>query len=185
MKKNNIKKISKFLSLLLIHQPQTIGLKLDANGWADIDEIIAKSRNIRLSRILIDEVVAENDKQRFIIKNNKIRANQGHSISVDLEFKAVTPPNMLYHGTASHFLESIMKTGLSKQKRQHVHLSKELATAIAVGKRHGKVVLLQIDSKKMFDNGYAFYLSENGVWLTDVVPIEYICISKANTCDIS
>ena len=174
MNKNNIKKISKFLSLLLRHNPQTIGLKLDTNGWADIDEIIEKSKNIELNRALIDEVVAKNDKQRFVIKENKIRANQGHSIDVDLEFKSVTPPNMLYHGTATRFLDSIMKTGLTKQKRQHVHLSKEIATAIAVGKRHGKVVLLEIDSKKMFDNGYKFYLSENGVWLTDVVPVEYI-----------
>ena len=174
MNKNNIKKISKFLSLLLRHQPQTIGLKLDAHGWADIDELIAKSRKIRLTRALIDKVVAQNDKQRFIINENRIRANQGHSINVDLEFEAVMPPDMLYHGTATRFLDSIMKTGLSKQKRQHVHLSKEISTAIAVGKRHGKVVLLEIDSKKMFDNGYEFYLSENGVWLTDVVPVEYL-----------
>jgi putative RNA 2'-phosphotransferase len=174
MNKNNIKKISKFLSLLLRHNPQTIGLKLDANGWADIDEIIEKSKNIELNQALIDEVVAKNDKQRFVIKENKIRANQGHSIDVDLEFKAITPPNMLYHGTATRFLDSIMKTGLTKQKRQHVHLSKEIATAIAVGKRHGKVVLLEIETKKMFESGYKFYLSENGVWLTDVVPVEYI-----------
>jgi len=174
MNKNNIKKISKFLSLLLRHNPQTIGLKLDANGWADIDEIIEKSKNIELNRALIDEVVAKNDKQRFVIKENKIRANQGHSIDVDLEFKAITPPDMLYHGTATRFLDSIMKTGLTKQKRQHVHLSKEIATAIAVGKRHGKVVILEIETKKMFESGYKFYLSENGVWLTDVVPVEYI-----------
>jgi len=178
MNKNSIIKISKFLSLILRHKPQTISLKLDAHGWADIDELIAKSKNIQLNRVIIDEVVAKNNKQRFIIKDNKIRANQGHSIGVDLEFKAVTPPDILYHGTATHFLESIMKTGLNRQKRQHVHLSQEITTAIAVGKRHGKVVLLEIDSKRMFDNGYEFYLSENGVWLTDVVPVEYIKENK-------
>jgi len=178
MNKNDIKKISKFLSLLLRHKPQTIGLKLDVHGWADIDEIIEKSQNIQLNRALIDEVVVKNDKQRFIIKNNKIRANQGHSISVDLEFKAVPPPNMLYHGTATHFLKSIMEIGLTKQKRQHVHLSKEIATALNVGKRHGEVVLLEIDTEKMFENGYKFYLSENGVWLTDFVPVHYISKGK-------
>ena len=183
MNKNSIKKISKFLSLLLRHKPQTIGLKLDAHGWADIDEIIKKSKNIHLNRALIDEVVAKNDKQRFSIKDNKIRANQGHSISVDLELKAITPPEMLYHGTATRFLESIMKTGLSKQKRQHVHLSKEIATAITVGKRHGEVIILEINTKTMFDNGYKFYLSENGVWLTDVVPVKYI--SKGKNIDIN
>jgi len=174
MNKNSIKKISKFLSLLLRHKPQSIGLKLDANGWADIDELIEKSKNIKLNRALIDEVVAQNDKQRFIIENNRIRANQGHSIDVDLEFKAIEPPNMLYHGTATRFLDSIMKTGLTKQNRQHVHLSQEIETAISVGKRHGKVALLEIDAQKMFEKGYEFYLSENGVWLTDSVPLEYI-----------
>jgi len=180
MNKNNIKKISKFLSLLLRHKPQTIGLDLDENGWANIDELIQKSKNIKLNRTLIDEVVADNDKQRFIIEGNKIRANQGHSIAVDLQFKAVNPPDMLYHGTATRFLESIMKTGLSKQKRQHVHLSKDIDTATAVGRRHGKVVILEVDSKKMFEDGYEFYFSENGVWLTDVVAVEYLMEKKLN-----
>jgi len=174
MNKNSIKKISKFLSLILRHKPETIGLKLDTHGWADIDELMAKSKNIKLTRALIDEVVAQNDKQRFIIEGNKIRANQGHSIDVDLEFKAVTPPDMLYHGTATRFLESIIQTGLSKQKRQHVHLSKDIETAIMVGKRHGKVVILEVDTKRMLEDGYEFYLSVNGVWLTDVVPVKYL-----------
>ena len=148
MNKNNIKRISKFLSLLLRHKPEIIGLSLDTNGWANIDELIKKSKDIKLCRALIDEVVANNDKQRFIIEGNKIRANQGHSIAVDLQFKAVRPPDMLYHGTATCFLESIIETGLNKQKRQHVHLSKEIEIARAVGKRHGKVVILEVDSKK-------------------------------------
>jgi len=174
MNRENIKKVSKFLSLLLRHKPETIGLKLDENGWADIDELIEKSKDIELTRALIDEVVADNDKQRFILEGNRIRANQGHSIRVDMEFKAVTPPNTLFHGTATRFLESIMETGLSKQKRQYVHLSKDIETATAVGKRHGKVVVLKVDSKRMSEEGYEFYLSENGVWLTDNVPVNYL-----------
>jgi len=177
MKKENIEKISKFLSFILRHNPQSIGLKVDVNGWANIDEIIEKSKKIKLTREVIDKVVAQNDKQRFIIKSNKIRASQGHSIEVDLEFKAVTPPDILYHGTATHFLESIMKTGLSKQKRQHVHLSKNIEIASSVGERHGKVVILKIDSKRMFDEGYEFYLSENRVWLTDAVPVQYLGVN--------
>ena len=174
MNKNTIKKISKFLSLILRHKPESIHLKLDSNGWADIDELMAKSRNIKLTRKLINEVVENNDKQRFIIEDNRIRANQGHSINIDLELKAVRPPDVLYHGTATRFLDSIMKEGLSKQKRQHVHLSKDIETATKVGMRHGKVVILEIDSKKMFEDGYEFYLSLNGVWLTDVVPVEFL-----------
>jgi len=174
MSKSKIKNVSKFLSLLLRHKPETIGLMLDENGWADIDELISKSKEIALTRALIDEVVADSDKQRFIIEGNKIRANQGHSIAVDLEFKAVRPPDMLYHGTATRFLDSIMQGGLTKQQRLHVHLSKNIETATAVGKRHGKVVILEVESKKMFEDGYEFYLSENEVWLTDVVPVEYL-----------
>jgi putative RNA 2'-phosphotransferase len=174
MSKKNIKKISKFLSLILRHEPQIIGLILDKNGWAEIDEIIEKSSELVLTRELINEVVIQNEKQRFTIEGDKIRANQGHSIDVDLEFKAVTPPDMLYHGTATRFLDSIMKTGLSKQQRQYVHLSEALETAINVGKRHGKVVVLEVDARKMFEEGYEFYLSENGVWLTDVVPLEFL-----------
>lgn len=128
MNKNNIKTTSKFLSLILRHKPQTIGLKLDENGWADIDELIEKSKNNKLTRELLDEVVEQNDKKRFIIEGNKIRANQGHSINIDLELKAVRPPDVLYHGTATRFLDSIVK------------------------------------------EGYVFYISENGVWLTDIVP---------------
>ena len=174
MSKSKIKNVSKFLSLLLRHKPETIGLTLDENGWADIDELINKSKEIALTRVLIDEVVADSDKQRFIIEGDRIRANQGHSIAVDLEFKAVRPPDKLYHGTATRFLDSIMQSGLTKQQRLHVHLSKNIETATAVGKRHGKVVILEVESKKMFEDGYEFYLSENGVWLTDVVPVEYL-----------
>jgi len=174
MENKKLKQISKFLSLLLRHKPETIGLKLDENGWAEIDELIEKSKNMTLTRALIESVVEQNDKQRFIIEGNRIRVNQGHSISVDLELKAVTPPEVLYHGTATRFLDSIMQIGLTKQKRQHVHLSKEIETATRVGMRHGKVVILEVDAKRMHEEGYLFYLSENGVWLTDVVPKEFL-----------
>ena len=173
-----MKKISKFLSFILRHNPESINLKLDSNGWANIDELILKSKEIKLTRTLIDEVVNQNDKQRFIIEDDKIRANQGHSINIDLNLKAITPPDILYHGTATRFLTSIMEKGLNKQKRQHVHLSKDMITAKKVGQRHGKVVILEINSKKMFENNFKFFVSENGVWLTDNVPIKFITIIK-------
>jgi len=174
MNNKNIKQTSRFLSLLLRHKPETIGLKLDENGWADMDELIKKSKKRGLTRVLIEKVVEQDDKQRFSIEGNRIRANQGHSLAIDLGLKAVTPPEVLYHGTAIRFLDSIMKMGLTKQKRQYVHLSKEIETATHVGMRHGKVVILEVDAKGMYEAGYLFYLSENGVWLTDVVPKEFL-----------
>ncbi|RUM69402.1 MAG: RNA 2'-phosphotransferase [Sulfurovum sp.] len=174
MNNKNIKQTSRFLSLLLRHKPETIGLKLDENGWADMDELIKKSKKRGLTRALIERVVEQDDKQRFSIEGNRIRANQGHSLAIDLGLKAVTPPEVLYHGTAIRFLDSIMKMGLTKQKRQYVHLSKEIETATHVGMRHGKVVILEVDAKGMYEAGYLFYLSENGVWLTDVVPKEFL-----------
>ena len=176
MNKHELKKISKFLSFILRHNPQSIDLKLDANGWADINTLIKKSKEINLTRKIIDEVVKENSKQRFIIKENKIRANQGHSIKVDLELKSITPPPILYHGTATRFLESILKEGLTKQQRQHVHLSSDKQTAKVVGQRHGKVVILEVNSQKMFEDSFEFFLSENGVWLTRSVPFKYLSV---------
>ena len=173
MSNKKLKITSKFLSLILRHKSEEIGVTLDSNGWAEIDEIINKSQ-LGLTKELIEEVVTQSDKQRFVIKDGKIRANQGHSIEVDLELKAVRPPDILYHGTATRFLDSIMKVGLTKQSRQHVHLSKDTQIAAMVGKRHGKVVILEVDAKKMFEEGYAFYLSENGVWLTDRVGVEFL-----------
>jgi putative RNA 2'-phosphotransferase len=169
-----IVKVSKYLSFVLRHKPESIALELDTHGWAKIDELIEKIHEMELTKELIEEVVAKNDKQRFIIEGDKIRANQGHSIEIDLELEAVEPPDVLYHGTATRFLESIMQNGLTKQERQYVHLSKNIETAIAVGKRHGKVVILELDSKRMFEEGYLFYLSKNGVWLTDSVPTVYL-----------
>lgn len=172
------KHISKFMSLVLRHQPEIIDLKLNANGWANLEELIQKmnQKGKKVNLEIIQEVVASNDKKRFIISEDglKIRANQGHSISIDLDLKPTDPPSILYHGTATRFLKSILETGLEKRNRQHVHLSKDLATATQVGKRHGKLVILKVLSKEMQTDGFTFYQSENAVWLTDHVPTKYI-----------
>jgi putative RNA 2'-phosphotransferase len=169
---------SKFLSLILRHKPEVIGLRLDANGWAEIDEIIrlAATQGRSLTRPLLEEVVATSDKQRFVISEDrlKIRANQGHSISVDLELEPQVPPPVLFHGTATHYLESINAQGLTKRSRQHVHLSADETTALKVGQRHGKPIILKIFADKMHKVGYKFYRSANGVWLTDHVPSAFI-----------
>ena len=179
MNEKEIKRISKFLSLLLRHQPETIGLSLDENGWADVEELINKSKKRRMYFSLSDLeiVVVENDKQRFSFNEDKskIRANQGHSIkNINLEFEAIEPPENLYHGTVEKFLESIKANGLQKMSRQHVHLSEDLITATKVGSRRGKPIILVINSGLMFCEGYEFYKSKNGVWLTDQVPSKFI-----------
>jgi putative RNA 2'-phosphotransferase len=171
--------ISKFLSLVLRHSPQTIHLNIDKNGWVNIDELIQnanKYKRMHLTVDLINTIVKTNDKQRFILSDDgkRIRANQGHSINIDLELEAKTPPDILYHGTASRFLDSIMKDGLKPMSRQHVHLSQTEETALKVGKRHGKPIVLFINAKNMFEDGYKFYLSENNVWLVNNVPAKYI-----------
>lgn len=172
------KRISKFLSLILRHQPQKINLTLDEYGWTKVDELIQKSNDfgVKFSREELDEVVATNNKKRFSFNEDgtQIRANQGHSIKINLGYKAVEPPKTLFHGTATRFLEDIKKEGLKKMKRHHVHLSADQVTATSVGKRHGKLALLTIQSKAMHDAGYEFFVSENGVWLTDSVPVEFI-----------
>ncbi len=169
---------SKFLSLILRHQPEKIGLSLDANGWADIDELLRLSaaKGKPLTRALLQEVVATNDKKRFVLSEDgtKIRASQGHSVSVDLGLVPVVPPPMLFHGTATRFLDSIRQQGLLKSSRQHVHLSPDEPTAIKVGQRHGKPVVLRIASGKMQWDGHQFFHSANGVWLTDHVPAEFL-----------
>lgn len=166
-------KISKFLSFVLRHNPQSIGLELDENGWADVASLIAKSNKLTLTNELIRQVVKTNDKQRFALSEDglKIRASQGHSIAVDLALEAVQPPDILYHGTASRFLASIMKQGLTRQNRQHVHLSADRETALKVGSRHGIPVILVIDAARLYQQGQAFYLSDNKVWLTEKVPV--------------
>ncbi len=169
---------SKFLSLILRHQPEKIGLTLDANGWADVDELILRANEAgkRLNRNLLDRIVAENDKKRFAFSEDgtRIRASQGHSIDIDLALTPSTPPDVLYHGTASRFVESIRAEGLHSGNRQHVHLSLDVATATMVGSRHGKPVVLVIRAGEMVAAGHQFYLSANGVWLTELVPAAFI-----------
>jgi len=171
--------ISKFLSLVLRHLPQIIHLTIDKNGWVNIDELIQnanKYRRMHLTVELINTIVETNDKQRFILSDDgkRIRANQGHSIKIDLALEAKIPPDILYHGTASRFLDSIMKDGLKPMTRQYVHLSQTEETALTVGKRHGIPIVLHINAKNMFEDGYKFYLSENNVWLVNNVPAKYI-----------
>jgi putative RNA 2'-phosphotransferase len=171
-------KVSKFLSLVLRHKPETIGLVLDENGWAKIEDLIrlANQQGTRLSRSLLEQVVVQNDKQRFAFSEDgqRIRANQGHSVSVDLALPPSEPPELLYHGTASRFIDSIRAEGLQAGSRQHVHLSRDVATATNVGSRHGKPVVLVICALEMRAAGHKFYLSANGVWLTERVPVEFI-----------
>ncbi|MEM6499007.1 MAG: RNA 2'-phosphotransferase [Pseudomonadota bacterium] len=166
---------SKFLSLVLRHQPQSIGLCLDKAGWASVEELVAKSRG-RLSHDIVRDVVEQNDKQRFALSDDGhfIRANQGHSVDVDLGLESIVPPETLYHGTAQSFLEAIRGQGLTAQTRQHVHLSLDHETAIKVGQRHGRPVVLEVAALKMHAAGHIFYRSENGVWLTDVVPVDFL-----------
>ena len=174
----NHKKTSKFLSLILRHRPEVIGIQLDENGWANVDELIekVKQKGHPINREILDEVVATNNKKRFAFNDDgsKIRASQGHSIPVNLEMKPQKPPRPLYHGTASRFANSIRKQGLKSQSRNHVHLSVDRATAIDVGSRHGVPLILIIDTESMERDGIPFYLSANGVWLTEFVAPKYI-----------
>lgn len=174
---SNLVSTSKFLSLVLRHQPEVIGLILDDSGWADIDTLIRLSQPHKpLTRALIERVVEENSKQRFAISDDgrRIRANQGHSVGVDLGFLPVTPPTLLYHGTATRFVETIRREGLVKRSRQHVHLSADADTATSVGARHGKPAVLIVRAAEMAAERHAFFRSDNGVWLTDAVPVRFI-----------
>lgn len=178
MNEKETKSISKFLSLVLRHSPETINLKLDENGWADVEELISKcsQKGNKLDFELLDYVVESNDKKRFAFNENKtkIRASQGHSISVELNLAETEPLEYLYHGTVAKFMESIQKEGLKKMSRQHVHLSKDKETAIKVGSRRGTPQILTVRSGAMHRDGFKFYLSDNNVWLTDEVPVKYI-----------
>jgi putative RNA 2'-phosphotransferase len=169
---------SKLLSLILRHKPDVIGLELDSRGWANLDELVrlAKERGYSLTRSLVEEVVASSDKQRFAIDESRtrIRANQGHSIAVELELSPQEPPDVLFHGTATRFVSAIQAHGLSKGERHHVHLSKDERTAYLVGQRHGTPAILTIRAREMQRDGHKFYCSENGVWLVEAVPPTYI-----------
>ena len=176
--KNHYIKISKFLSYVLRHKPESIGLELDKNGWASIDRLVrcTNASGQNLSRKVIEEVVQANDKKRFSVSDDgmRIRASQGHSVDIDLGLKPEPPPKYLYHGTATRFLDSILTSGLNSRERQYVHLSSDVKTAVRVGQRHGKPVILVINAGKMNADGYSFFLSDNGVWLTEHVPLEYL-----------
>jgi len=174
-RQSEVTNASKFLSLLLRHRPGVIGLTLDPEGWANIEEIVTKS-NGRLTRDLIDRAVAENDKARFAVSEDglRIRARQGHSLEVDLGLKPVTPPEVLYHGTYPAVIEDILRDGLSKMQRQHVHMTEERDSASAVGMRRGAPIILRVHAMRMSQEGYLFYQSENGVWLTEQVPPRYL-----------
>lgn len=169
---------SKFLSLVLRHDPGVISIALDANGWVDVDELLAACDRAgkHISRELLQEIVATSDKKRFSFSDDgrRIRANQGHSVVVDLGLTPIEPPPVLYHGTAERNLDSILRQGLLKGKRHHVHLSADRDTATAVGRRHGTPVALSIDAAAMGKDGFQFYRSENGVWLVDEVPAKYV-----------
>jgi len=171
-------KISKFLSLVLRHKPEEIGLSLDANGWVEVTDLLEKSvaKGSGFTFEELAETVATNDKKRFAFDEakTKIRASQGHSVEVEIGFEEKTPPAVLYHGTAERNVASILENGLRKMARHHVHLSAEPETARAVGTRYGKPVILEIDTGKMLAEGFKFYVSANGVWLTDAVPPEFL-----------
>lgn len=168
--------ISKYLSFILRHKPESIGLALDDFGWADIDSLIAKTMDYQLTPEVINLVVQTNDKQRFVIDESgkKIRANQGHSIEIDLNLAASIPPRKLLHGTASRFYDAIQVEGLTKQKRHHVHLTECADVAESVGGRYGKPILLEIDTKEMVKEGYLFYKTANHVWLVSEVPSKFL-----------
>jgi len=178
MNEQHKKKTSKFLSYVLRHHPEIIGLHLDENGWADVDELITKSTNDSQGFTFeeLNEIVETNDKKRFIFNEDKtrIRANQGHSIDINLALIPQQPPEFLYHGTAQSNIESILEKGIEKRSRQHVHLRQDKETATKVGMRHGKPIILTINTLKMFEDGIKFYLSDNEVWLTDFVDAKYI-----------
>ena len=173
-------KLSVFISLILRHKPETIGVQLDEHGWANVDELISSisSTGKKIDMEILEEIVRTDNKQRYSFNEDKtlIRANQGHSIPVDVELKEQQPPQVLYHGTASKFLDSIMQDGLKPMSRLYVHLSSDIETAMKVDKRHGEPVILKINSKEMCNDGIKFYLSENGVWLTKSVNKKYITL---------
>lgn len=174
----HLESLSKFLSLVLRHRPEEIGLVLDEHGWTEIDSLVtlANSRGISLTRNVVLEIAATSDKKRFAISPDeiRIRANQGHSIAVNLGLSPQEPPRELFHGTAMRFAHSIRENGLLPGSRQHVHLSLDASTATAVGARHGKPLILSVRALDMYRDGFEFLLSDNAVWLTSIVPPRYL-----------
>lgn len=175
---DKLTKQSKFLSYVLRHAPESIGITLDTGGWIDVEGFLqaAAENGTTITRARLEEIVATNSKKRFEFSDDgqHIRARQGHSIDVDLQLEATTPPAVLYHGTATRFLDPIREQGLIKGNRHHVHLSADVVTATAVGQRHGKPIVLTVNAAKLHATGATFYVTNNGVWLTDSVPSEYL-----------
>jgi putative RNA 2'-phosphotransferase len=173
-------RISKFLSLVLRHEPAKAGITLDSAGWVDVATLLqgCAQAGVHFTRVELEAVVAENDKQRFAFNEDRsrIRANQGHSVEVELAYTPTTPPDSLFHGTTDRFLESIRTTGLRKAERHHVHLSADRTVAIEVGRRHGRPVVLQVAAEAMHRAGHTFFQSANGVWLTDHVPPAFLTV---------
>jgi putative RNA 2'-phosphotransferase len=175
---DSLKSKSKFLSLILRHKPGVIGITLDENGWTNIEDIISKAQlhGFAISINEIFTIVASDGKQRFALSPDlkRIRANQGHSLQVDLQLQPAIPPEVLYHGTAERNVASIKVKGILKGKRHHVHLSADQETARAVGSRYGKPVVVVVDTRRMLKDNFIFFKTANGVWLTDIVPASYL-----------
>lgn len=171
------KKLGQYLSLILRHKPEVIGIQLDEHGWAKVDELIAGIRKTQfMDQTLLEKLVAEDEKGRYAFNDDKtlIRANQGHSIPVDVGLKEVQPPEVLWHGTGEKYVASIDREGLISKSRLYVYLSADFQTALKVGSRHGKPVVYAVDARRMHEEGYVFFLSVNGVWLTQRVPMAYL-----------
>ena len=173
----NLTKLGKFLALILRHKPEVIGIKLDEHGWANVSELIEginKQQDFNMK--ILEEIVRTDEKQRYSFNEDKtlIRANQGHSINVDVELEEKEPPDYLYHGTGKKYVDSISKNGIISKSRLYVHLSSDYETAINVGKRHGDPRVYRVRTRDMYKDGYKFYLSKNGVWLTKEVPLIYL-----------
>lgn len=174
----DLNNISKYISLILRHKPEVIGITLDEHGWASVSDLIRgiEKDNPGFNMEILEEIVRSDSRGRYSFSNDKtlIRANQGHSIPVDVELEEKQPPEILYHGTGEKYVDSIDKMGLIPKSRLYVHLSKDINTAEQVGKRHGKEVVYQVAAGQMHKDGYKFFLSVNSVWLTKKVPIKYL-----------
>ena len=166
---------SKFISLILRHKPETIGIKLDKHGYANVNELL---EGVNINFDTLEKIVREDEKGRYSFNEDKtkIRANQGHTINVDVELEEKIPPDILYHGTATKYEESINRKGLIAKERLYVHMTDDLENAKKVGARHGKLIVYEIDAKQMAKDGIKFYLSVNNVWMTKKVDVKYLTL---------
>lgn len=182
MEEKQLVKTSKYLARHLRHEPERLGITLEEGGWVSVDTLLAACRahNFPVSRAQLDEVVARNDKKRFSFDptGTKIRANQGHSVEVDLQLEPIVPPAILYHGTGHRSADAIWEHGLLPMSRHHVHLTLNLDTARSVGARHGRPVVFRVDAQAMHQAGHIFYRSDNGVYLADAVPAQFLTLEN-------